>query len=255
MRSGLWWGCRSVLFLLMAVPATAQETSGVASAMERWQDAVAKFDKTIVELKAPLLRQLENNVTKATNMGDTAAALKFRAERDALETSGFLPDSLNTNAYEKKIEAANATLSAAAKKVLEALERLDAKKEISKVQGELATLTAKPAEPDGPVAVRPGKDPRVAWSTTAGKNIFRLHKSGDWVETTSNQNDKPRIWKEVKRAVDMIELYDSDRSIGMRLYAKEATVDYDYKPDRRAVFGRWNEGAWYDPAKVDPLTK
>ncbi len=252
MRAVQVWGCCGVIALTVAAQAVAQDSTGVESAMERWQESIEKFDKTVVELKAPLLRQLENSETKARNTGDEAAALKFRAERDALETSGFLPESQNTNAYEKKIEAANATLTVAAKKVLEALERLDAKKEVAKVQSELATLTAKPVEPDGPVAVRPGKDPRVAWSTTAGKNIFRLHKSGEWVETVPSQNNKQHIWKEVRRGTDVIELHDSNRSIGMRLFAKEAKVDYDYTPTRQASFGKWNDGGWYDPAKVNP---
>lgn len=252
MRMVLWIGASGFITLAMATSVLAQESTGVASAMDRWQESVEKFHKTVAELKAPLLRQLENSETKAKNTGDEAAALKFRAERDAFETFGFLPESQNTNAYEKKIEAANATLAASAKKILEALERLEAKDEFAKVKSELAALTAKPVEPDAPVGVRPGKDPRVAWSTTAGKNIFRLHKSGDWVETVPSQDNKQHIWKEVKRSADAIELHDPDRNIGMRLFAKEAKVDYDYKPNRKAEFGKWNDGGWYDPAKVNP---
>jgi hypothetical protein len=163
-----------------------------------------------------------------------------------------LPSSQNTNAYEKKLEAAQATLTAAAKKVIATLERLDAQEAKSKLEKELAGLTAKPMEPDAPVAVRPGKDPRVAWSTKGGKNLFRLHKSGEWIETIPSQPDQRHVWKEVKRTPEVIELHDPLREIGMQLFAGEARVDFDYKPTRTTNFGGWNQGSWYDPAKINP---
>ncbi len=252
MWSSVNWGCCWVIGLASAAHAVAQETPAVDAALKRWQQSVEKFTKTRAELKAPLLRQLETSESKATNIGDQAAALKFRAEREAFDTNGFLPASQNTNAYEKKVEAANATLTASAKKVIETLKRLDAKEAIATVEGELTELTTKPVEPDGPVSVSPGKDPRVAWSTKGGKNLFRLHKSGDWVETIPSQPDRRHVWKELKRTPDVIELHDSDRGFGMQLFAGEAKVDFDYKPTRMAAFGAWNQGGWYDPAKVNP---
>ena len=72
------------------------------------------------------------------------------------------------------------------------------------------------------------------------------------METIPSKPDRPNVWKEVKRTPDMIELHDPNRNIGMRLFTREAKVDYDYKPTRKATFSDWNEGAWYDPARVNP---
>ncbi len=241
-----------VLALTLLKTASGQENSAVTAAESRWKQTVEKFEKSRDELRSPLLRQLETAERRATNTGDPLAAAKFREEFEAFQTHGFLPASQNTNLYEKKLESANIGLKQAAKKIITALERQDALDTVAKIESELEALIAKPQEPEGPVSVSPGKDPRVAWVTQVNGNFFRLQKSGMWVETEVPTKVR-YTWKEVRRNAELIELYDQKRSIGMLLAAKEAKVDYNYDPTARsAAYRVWNPGAWYDPAKFDP---
>jgi hypothetical protein len=241
-------------FFTATLEAEESDSAAPEALLKPWADATARFQKSRESASEGLIRLLDGAEEKARAAGDLEKVKFIKQERAQFLQDQTLPKSVKTATYEKALDAAKASLRAAAQKTKMALVR-------QKFDEDAATIDQELGELVGPARVelvkgKPGgsgpPDGRIYWVEKKEKgNEFRWIKPLEWIETTHDGSDKRYEVKEVARTAEYVELYDKFRDVGVRLQRKTAEQATNYHESKANTFSNWIEGAWVvEPSDV-----
>ncbi|HUQ69510.1 MAG TPA: hypothetical protein VM165_08310 [Planctomycetaceae bacterium] len=217
---------------LTNLPAQDDETR--KAPLEKWGDAIDQYESTLETLKASLMKVLDSVEERARKEGDLDRVRRVKSERLAFETESKMPMIVSSSRYQEDVSDAQKKLKLSAKGVQADLLKLKLDKEAELVASELENIL-KPVKK----AAENEKSPR--WVGNAG-NIWQHMDGKSWIELQPNGSKDN--WEEVVRNSRFVELKDSKRKIGVRLFERYAEVHYG---DGR--WGRWGTGKWAIPLK------
>lgn len=219
----------------------AADPAALAKAKDEFRAAVEKAKGAVAAALDVEAKKVVAN-TKLAPAERVARAEELAAEKAAFEADGELPKAAGVRAAVAEYRTAAGTARAKVEKAFDAAaEALLAAQDVA---GAKAVLAEKGPFVDG--FNLPAENPvaREFWVYAGEKKEFwfRAQKKGEWAERSGDNGGQTNRFREVRRTLDFVELYDANREVGARLY-----VD---RVEMRLKGGGWEflaKGGWEKP--------
>lgn len=201
----------------------ADPAGTLAKAKEEFRAAVEKARAALVAaLDAEAKKVVANAKLAAADR--VARAEELAAEKAAFEADGELPRVAAVRPAVAEYRTATATARTRCEKAFEAA--AEALLAAGDVAGAKAVVAEKEPFLDG--FNLPAGNPVVreywVYAGTKREHWFRAQKKGEWAERSGDNGGQTNRFREVRRTVDYVELYDANREVGARLYADKVEM-------------------------------